>query len=135
MRGIARDRNRLWAEIKDFLFPVAAIATFAIAEGFLQLFELVHAFDRIHEAFAFAFLMSLALFLVVVRKSIRLNREILARRAAEHAAQMLARHDPLTGLANRRVMLERLQGGINHARQRSIELCFFDRPRPFQTHQ
>lgn len=121
MRGIARDRNRLWAEIKDFLFPVAAIATFAIAEGFLELFELVHAFDRIHEAFAFAFLMSLALFLVVVRKSIRLNREILARRAAEHAAQMLARHDPLTGLANRRVMLERLQGGINHARQRSIE--------------
>ena len=120
MQG-TRGRNRLWSRVKDFLFPVAAIVAFAIAEGYLDLFELVYAFDWIHEAFAFAILLSLGLFFVVIRKSSRLNQEILARRAAERAAKMLARHDPLTGLENRRVMLERLKEATGHAQDPAVE--------------
>lgn len=134
MQRLTADRTRLWVEVKDFLYPVAAVVLFAIVESTFEVFELLHPFDRIHEAVAFALLLSLTLLLVIIRKSIRLNSEIVARRAAEHTAQMLARHDPLTGLVNRRVMLERLHETIDHARQCSstfsVLLIDLDRFKP-----
>ena len=134
MQRLTADRTRLWVEIKDFGYPIAAVVLFAIGESTFEIFELLHPFDRIHEGVAFALLLSLTLLLVIIRKSIRLNREIVARRAAEHTAQMLARHDPLTGLVNRRVMLERLHETIEHARQCSgtfsVLLIDLDRFKP-----
>ncbi len=44
-----------------------------------------------------------------------LSAEIAEREAAEARAQSLARHDPLTGLANRRHFLEELERRLGHA--------------------
>jgi len=47
-----------------------------------------------------------------------LERDIAARRAAESTAAHLAYHDPLTGLPNRRMLLERLQQDLAQAVRR-----------------
>lgn len=47
----------------------------------------------------------------------RLEADVAARRAAEAAAAHQALHDPLTGLPNRRLLLERLQQDLAHARR------------------
>ncbi len=46
------------------------------------------------------------------RRLRELRREVTARRAAEGAAQRLARHDPLTGLPNRRYFNEKLDEAL-----------------------
>ena len=43
------------------------------------------------------------------------SREIWARRSAEMEAQTLARHDPLTGLPNRRFFAEKLDEYLRDA--------------------
>lgn len=48
----------------------------------------------------------------VLRRSVLFHWEIQRRRAAETEAMLLARHDPLTGLPNRRVLLETLERGL-----------------------
>jgi len=47
------------------------------------------------------------------RRHCDLSREVAARRAAEDAAYRLARHDPLTGLPNRRFFSERLDEALD----------------------
>jgi diguanylate cyclase (GGDEF)-like protein len=47
-----------------------------------------------------------------IRKSILLRRAILERMAAEALAEATARHDALTGLANRRLFHERLEAAL-----------------------
>lgn len=60
-------------------------------------------------------LATLGLAALTVRRSRQLELEVLRRRYAEHQAQSLARHDHLTGLANREAMLQRLDGHIRSA--------------------
>jgi diguanylate cyclase (GGDEF)-like protein len=58
-----------------------------------------------------------------------LSAEICEREAAEARAQTLARHDPLTGLANRRHFLEELQRRLAHvdnAEDDAFALMFID---------
>ena len=52
--------------------------------------------------------MGMGFVVATVRKSILLRRAITARMAAEALAEAIARHDALTGLANRRLLHERL---------------------------
>ncbi len=47
-----------------------------------------------------------------------LSAEVAEREAAEARAQSLARHDPLTGLANRRHFLEELERRLGARRRR-----------------
>lgn len=54
------------------------------------------------------FLMSFAFAIYSYRRLKDLSREMEARRRAEMEARKLARHDPLTGLPNRRFFVERL---------------------------
>jgi PleD family two-component response regulator len=49
---------------------------------------------------------SIALIIYGLRRNHDLSREIKARRGAELEARNLARHDPLTGLPNRRFFAE-----------------------------
>ena len=58
----------------------------------------------------------------------QLEREVSERRAAEEQVRHLAHHDGLTGLANRRCFMERLEEAIARARdnQRMFALAYFD---------
>ena len=53
--------------------------------------------------------MGIGVFAATVRKSILLRKAIAARMAAEALAESTARHDALTGLANRRLFRETLK--------------------------
>ncbi|TAA47727.1 MULTISPECIES: transporter substrate-binding domain-containing protein [Corallincola] len=56
----------------------------------------------------------------------RLNKEIERRRAAEETIRHLARHDELTGLANRRQFEEQILGALeNHARTKNLMALMF----------
>ena len=47
---------------------------------------------------------SIAVIIFSLRRMQDLSQEVRARRAAEQIAHNLARHDPLTGLPNRRIL-------------------------------
>jgi len=118
-------------EVRD---GVVAIA-FAFA-----LYTVAHLFDLLPKLFRFAidnadyevddlvfvlFVMSVALLFYVHRRLQDLSKEIEARRSAESNAQKLARHDPLTGLPNRRFFNERLEqtlGGLERRDSRAALL-------------
>jgi len=101
-----------------------AMVTGALALG---VYAVAHFFDLPPKVFRFAidnvkyevddaifvlFVMSGALLFYVYRRLQDLSREIEARRSAEDMAQRLARHDPLTGLPNRRFFNEKLDEAL-----------------------
>lgn len=111
-RGVAVRRwiSRHW----HTLVVLATAALFLKISIQFELFELLTAFSRDHEEweidelFSTLMVASLALVVLVVLRARQLRVEIVARKLAEQRAQTLARHDPLTGLANRRVLAEYL---------------------------
>ena len=63
-----------------------------------------------------ALMASVALWiLVVVRWALALRREVARREEAERQALVLARHDPLTGLPNRRLFKEEIAAALRLA--------------------
>jgi diguanylate cyclase (GGDEF)-like protein/PAS domain S-box-containing protein len=56
------------------------------------------------------------------------NRDITDRKNAEELAQRLAFYDPLTGLPNRRMLLDRIDHGLAQAKrfQRALAIMFLD---------
>ena len=54
---------------------------------------------------------------VVMRKNVQLQDEVAERIAAEQQANHLASHDYLTGLPNRMLLMDRLQGSLARARR------------------
>ncbi len=63
---------------------------------------------NLSDVFKLGFFMGLGAVAASVSKSIRLRKAMQQRDAAEAQASATARHDPLTGLANRRLFTERL---------------------------
>lgn len=118
-------KHRTLIEVRGFLLPLALATLVGIGANRLDLFEKLHAFGGVHEAFTLAFVLCFALLMTAVHMTLRLRREIVAREKAEDAAQALARHDPLTGLPNRRVLLERLGSSIHRARTGSVQFAVF----------
>ena len=100
----------------------------------LDLFPILAAFTFEHGLFSFVilgFLMSFFVGVGSVRKSVRLRREMSGRASAEAHAQNLARHDPLTGMANRRLLSEAIQEAVSHgAETYAIFLIDLDRFKP-----
>ncbi len=74
-----------------------------------------HADLEVDDIIVASFVGALGLLFYSVRRLVELRREVKARRAAEDVAQQLARHDPLTGLPNRRFFNERLEGLLQDA--------------------
>jgi diguanylate cyclase (GGDEF)-like protein len=82
----------------------------ALTHPFEHVIDFVMAFKAwpVDELFFTFSLSGFALFAIVVRRARELAREIANREAAEARALRLAHHDPLTGLANRRMLHDSL---------------------------
>jgi diguanylate cyclase (GGDEF)-like protein len=85
-----------------------AIAHFFDLPPYLLQFGLDHADWEVDDLIFVVFMLSIGLMIYGFRRYRELAREILARIVAENEARNLARHDPLTGLPNRRFFEERL---------------------------
>ncbi|MGH1570989.1 putative bifunctional diguanylate cyclase/phosphodiesterase [Methylobacterium sp. P31] len=83
-------------------FVGVTLGTFDLLNGFILAYNLT-------DMLMLAACMGLALFGASVRKSVLLRRLMLERDAATAHAEAIARHDGLTGLANRRRFLEVIQ--------------------------
>jgi diguanylate cyclase (GGDEF)-like protein len=77
-------------------------------------FGMDNADYEVDDAIFVVFIMSIALMIFAWRRMRDLSREIKARRAAEDIASKLARHDPLTGLPNRRYFNEKLDEALHN---------------------
>jgi diguanylate cyclase (GGDEF)-like protein len=66
-----------------------------------------------------------ALSFTVYRRERALRREMRRREASEALATRLARHDPLTGLPNRRVLSEELEAAIASVEESAAECAIF----------
>ncbi|WP_176082503.1 EAL domain-containing protein [Martelella sp. HB161492] len=97
-------------------------------------FEHLYRFSRAHESwqldefFTALMVASIALAVQLIIRAGKLRREVQRRRLAESKAAMMARHDPLTGLANRRLFEEECGRRMVRARRRNhvLALIFLD---------
>ena len=121
-RLIASARTIDWRrrELRDAIV-IAAIAAVVYAlsvsvDAFGKLDAWSKAYEdwEIDELFMLSLVLSIALMFYGYRRLKDLEREVTARRAAEKAAQDLARHDPLTGLPNRRFFNEKLEEALQN---------------------
>jgi diguanylate cyclase (GGDEF)-like protein len=117
---------------------VAGVAIFAAAHFFdlpplLLQFGLDHADLEVDDIIFVIFMLSVALMIYGFRRYRDLSREIHARVEAEHEALKLARHDPLTGLPNRRFFEQKLDeclGAISGEKQLAVLMLDLDGFKP-----
>ncbi|QIG80594.1 putative bifunctional diguanylate cyclase/phosphodiesterase [Stakelama tenebrarum] len=93
-------------------------------DGFAE-FAASHEAWELDEIFVLLMLMGNSGLIIATRRTIDARREIARREEAEARAMELARHDPLTGLANRRVLGEELEEMLHHAAHRGCECAVF----------
>ncbi len=117
-RGTSQLLARRW---QSLLWLLGTSVFIRIAIEF-EIFEQLSRFSEAHEEwevdeiFSTLMVSSFALLAMAVLRARQLRREITARKLAEQQAQALARHDPLTGLANRRVLSEHLASALHDRR-------------------
>jgi diguanylate cyclase (GGDEF)-like protein len=106
--------NRLRRDVRDavVVFGIALIA-FAFSEFYdlprkMFQFALDYADWQVDDLVFVTFVLSVAWIIYGVRRFQDFSRELQARRCSELDAHNLARHDPLTGLPNRRFFTEKL---------------------------
>lgn len=112
------------------LIMLVAIAIAAI-NFYIGGFELVAAFVAQHDSWELDEILvtllvgGLASFILLFRRARDLRWEMGRREASEELATRLARHDPLTGLPNRRVLAEDLGKAITSVQGSSAECAVF----------
>jgi diguanylate cyclase (GGDEF)-like protein len=91
-------------------------------------FTMAHKNLEIDDALVASFVAVLGLLIYAGRRVRDLGREVKARRTAEKVAQELARHDPLTGLPNRRFFNEQLDEVLRNveAEERRVAVLMLD---------
>jgi diguanylate cyclase (GGDEF)-like protein len=108
-------------DTRDALVLLAiGIVTFLLADTYdlpphLLQFGLDYADWEMDDLIFVVFMLSAAMMIYGFRRYQDLSREIKARTAAELEARNLARHDPLTGLPNRRFFEEKLEHCLRDA--------------------
>jgi diguanylate cyclase (GGDEF)-like protein len=117
--------------LREFALALATLGAGILVSARLELFELLDSYAHLHEGWqldeivvvlVFSSLVSLILLL---RRAGDLRREIARREASEQKATKLARHDPLTGLANRRVLNEELDAQLEAVKTGATECAAF----------
>ena len=102
------------------MIALVTVAAAQIAAEY-DAFEMIHEFSRAHEDWEVDELITLALMSVMgfvamlIVRARQLAREIALRQQLEQRADRLARHDPLTGIANRRNFSEKAEAMIEMA--------------------
>jgi diguanylate cyclase (GGDEF)-like protein len=105
--------GRALGSLEFALFLLVVIATLVL--GRLNAFEWFYAVTRAHEEWQldevanFFFLATFVLSVLLAVRVRSLAREMHRRARAEAEATILTRHDPLTGVANRRLFVEELE--------------------------
>jgi diguanylate cyclase (GGDEF)-like protein len=134
-RSFAEPKWQDWSQpqTRDGLVLLGTgLAIFAVAHFYdlppvLLQFGLDHADWEVDDAIFVVFMLSVGLIIYGYRRYKDLSREITGRIAAEGEALNLARHDPLTGLPNRRFFEERLQECLGAAGpQRPLAVLMLD---------
>ncbi len=112
--GDVRQMSELWKTRLTYLgIALTTLATFLLSAEFDAL-EWFYEYSRAHEDWNLDEILVLVLNLVLgllvalLVRSRQLRRAMRARRIAEKQANRMARHDVLTGLANRRALQDRL---------------------------
>jgi diguanylate cyclase (GGDEF)-like protein len=80
---------------------------------------------RLEEGATVLFFVGFAAMIIAFRRAADLRREIVRREEAERQANLLARHDSLTGLPNRRLLNDQLVAAIDHVRSAAGECAVF----------
>lgn len=129
-----------WQIQKDTAVVLCLALISAIVSVHYDVFERLSALTTRHEAweldelFSVVIISSVSVIVLAVLRGRRLRREILLREASEEVASALARHDPLTGLPNRRLLAEQLgqaQGrALGSGRELAVLLIDLDRFKP-----
>jgi diguanylate cyclase (GGDEF)-like protein len=107
---------------RDALILLAiGVATFGVAHFFdlpphLLQFGLDHADWEMDDLIFVTFMLNIATMIYGFRRYRDLVREIRARSKTEREARKMARHDPLTGLPNRRFFQEKLDQCLRNAK-------------------
>jgi diguanylate cyclase (GGDEF)-like protein len=106
-------RRSSWeqSELFELLSLMAVGACLWIIGAELGVFDSISRFAIAHNLMNLVMLtgcMGLGVFAAAIRKSFLLRKAMIARMAAEAQAESIARHDALTGLANRRLFHETL---------------------------
>jgi len=115
VRATLNANNWRRPEIRDAVIIVGAVAAIYACAHFYDLapklfqFGMDHADWEVDDIIFVIFVMSIGFAIYSYRRIKDLSREMQARRSAELEARKLARHDPLTGLPNRRFFVERLR--------------------------
>lgn len=110
---------------------LAAALVVTVILGRLNSFEWFYEVTRANEALQldeianFFFLAAIGLAILLAVRARLLAKEIRRRIAAEAEASALARHDPLTGIANRRLFSEQLSIGVTTAEHTHHGLAVF----------
>jgi diguanylate cyclase (GGDEF)-like protein len=129
MNRTARSRTM----VKNFELALILLVTCVVAaiaihfDGFEQfeIFVAVHDSWQVDELFLVALFGGIASFVLLFRRAGDLRSEITRREASEERATKLARHDPLTGLPNRRVLAEDLSAAIASVQECAAECAVF----------
>jgi diguanylate cyclase (GGDEF)-like protein len=125
-RFLARARRIDWRrrDIRDGIVIVAVLVAsfvfFDLGDIFLKIADLVREYEDwgADDAVLMSFMLTVSLAVFSFRRLQDLFKEIKARAAAEAEALKLARHDPLTGLPNRRFFTEKLDDVLVRAAYR-----------------
>ena len=119
-RAIASLREIDWRrrDIRDAIVIFGLLSIIYLMTEYADIPAMVFQFAQDHkdwdvdDAVVIAALLSVAMLIYGYRRLKDLSKEVKARRAAEDEAQKLARHDPLTGLPNRRFFNEKLDEAL-----------------------
>jgi diguanylate cyclase (GGDEF)-like protein len=122
-------------DIRDSVFILGVTALASVLAHLYELgphlFQLGHDYAEweLDDIIFVVFVLSIAMMIYSFRRYLDLSREIKARITAEHEALKLARHDPLTGLPNRRFFEQKLEeylGAASAAHQVAIFVLDLD---------
>ena len=131
--------RRLFVSYRDYLLIVAPVAAMLLLAVLFDLGERFQAFTSRHEAWQLdeilpAFFIAGLLYMVLLVGRTRvLRQELRRRRRAESDANQLASRDSLTGLANRRTLLDHIttrRAAIAPGTEISVLMLDLDRFKP-----